>query len=97
MKTITAKDLKALIDSKSDFQLIDVREPYEHEEANIGGLLIPMAEILNRSEEIDTNKQVILHCRSGKRSAASIDALAREKGLNDIYNLEGGIIAYLEL
>ena len=97
MKTITPKELKALIDSKANFQLIDVREPYEYEEANIGGTLIPMAEILGRSNELDTNKQIIIHCRSGKRSAAAIDALARERGLNDIFNLEGGILAYLKL
>ena len=60
MNVITALELKELIDSNSDFQLIDVREPYEYDEVNIEALLIPMAEILDRSDEISTDKKVII-------------------------------------
>jgi rhodanese-related sulfurtransferase len=97
MNVITAQELKKLIDADVDFQLIDVREPYEYEEVNISATLIPMNEFLDRSNEIATDKKVVIHCRSGKRSAAIIDAIEREKGIKGLYNLEGGILAYLEL
>ena len=96
MKEITPKELKALIDSKADFQLIDVREQYEFDEVNINGHLIPMGEALERAGEIDKNKQVVVHCRSGKRSASVIAALEAEHGYTNLYNLNGGIMAYLQ-
>ena len=96
MKEITPQELKDLINSKADFQLIDVREEYEHEEVNINGMLIPMGEILERSAEISKNKQVVIHCRSGKRSATVINALENQHGFGNLYNLKGGILAYIE-
>ena len=96
MKEITPQELKDLINSKADFQLIDVREEYEHEEVNINGMLIPMGEILERSAEISKNKQVVIHCRSGKRSANVINALENQHGFSNLYNLKGGILAYIE-
>ena len=96
MKEISAIDLKELIDKKADFQLIDVREEYEFDEANINGLLIPMAEALDRASEIDKNKQVVIHCRSGKRSATVINALENQLGYTNLYNLRGGILAYID-
>jgi adenylyltransferase/sulfurtransferase len=95
MKEITPKELKALIDAKADFQLVDVREPYEYDEVNINGQLIPMGEALERTSEIDKTKQVVVHCRSGKRSASVIAALESEYGYTNLYNLNGGIMAYL--
>jgi adenylyltransferase/sulfurtransferase len=96
MKEITPQELKDLINSKADFQLIDVREEYEHEEVNINGMLIPMGEILERSAEISKDKQVVIHCRSGKRSATVINALENQHGFSNLYNLKGGILAYIE-
>ena len=96
MKEITPQELKDLINSKADFQLIDVREEYEHEEVNINGELIPMGEILERSAEISKDKQVVIHCRSGKRSATVISALENQHGFTNLYNLKGGILAYIE-
>ncbi|MEI6019691.1 MAG: rhodanese-like domain-containing protein [Bacteroidota bacterium] len=96
MKEITAKELKALMDAKADFQLIDVREEYEFDEVNINGILIPMGEALERASEIDKNKQVVVHCRSGKRSASVIAALESQMGYTNLYNLNGGIMAYLD-
>lgn len=96
MKEITALELKQLIDSKADFQLIDVREEYEFDEVNINGHLIPMAEALDRASEIDKNKQVVVHCRSGKRSASVISALENQLGYTNLYNLKGGILEYLD-
>jgi adenylyltransferase/sulfurtransferase len=96
MKEITSAELKQLINDKKDFQLIDVREEYEFDEANINGELIPMGEIMDNLEKISKDKQVVIHCRSGKRSAGVINALESQHGFTNLYNLTGGILAYLE-
>jgi len=96
MKEITAKELKQLIDSKADYQLIDVREEYEFDEVNLKGQLIPMGEVMDNMEKISKDKQVIIHCRSGKRSASVIQVLESQHGYTNLYNLKGGILAYIE-
>lgn len=96
MKEITPAELKQLINDKKDFQLIDVREEYEFDEANINGELIPMGEIMDNIDKISKDKQVVIHCRSGKRSAGVINALESQHGFTNLYNLTGGILAYLE-
>lgn len=94
MKEVTATELKQLIDKGENIQLIDVREPFECDIANIGGELIPMGEIMERVDKISKEKKVIIHCRSGKRSAAVIAMLEQEHGFTNLYNLKGGILAY---
>ena len=96
MKSITVQELKQLMDSKEEFQLIDVRETYENEICSLNGLLIPMNEIPGRVEELVKEKKVIVHCRSGKRSANVIDFLEQNYQLTNLYNLEGGILAWIE-
>jgi len=96
MKEITTQELKQLIDSQADFQLIDVREEHEFEEANLNGELIPMGEVMDNIDKISKDKQVVIHCRSGKRSATVIAALESQHGYTNLYNLKGGILAYLE-
>jgi rhodanese-related sulfurtransferase len=96
MKEVTVQELKKLMDSKADFQLVDVREEHEFDEANLKGLLIPLGDILDRAGEIDKTKQVVIHCRSGKRSATAIQALEAQLGYTNLYNLKGGILAYIE-
>lgn len=96
MKEISVQELKQLIDSKADFQLIDVREEHEFDEVNIKGHLIPLGEILDRAGEVNKDKQVVIHCRSGKRSATAIQALETNLGYTNLYNLKGGILAYIE-
>jgi len=96
MKEITAKELKQLMDEKKDFQLIDVREQYEFDEANLKGELIPMGEVMENVDKISKDKQVVVHCRSGKRSATVIGALENQHGFTNLYNLKGGILAYIE-
>jgi rhodanese-related sulfurtransferase len=96
MKEITPAELKKMIDEKSDFQLIDVREEYEFEEINLNGTLIPMGEVLDRVSEIDRNRPVVMHCRSGKRSASVINTLENQHGFTNLSNLKGGILAYNE-
>ncbi len=96
MKEISAKELKQLMDDKKDFQLIDVREEYEFDEVNINGELIPMGEVMENIDKISKDKQVVVHCRSGKRSATVISALESQHGFTNLYNLKGGILAYID-
>jgi len=96
MKEISVSTLKEMFDSKTDFQLIDVREPYEFEIANLGGELIPLADIMDNHTQVARDKKVIVHCRSGKRSASAIRALEQAHGFDNLYNLEGGILAYAD-
>jgi rhodanese-related sulfurtransferase len=96
MKEKSVTELKAMMDSGGDFQLIDVREPNEYEICNIKGTLIPMNEIPDHTEEISKDKPVIVHCRSGARSARIIDYLEQAHGYQNLYNLRGGILAWAD-
>jgi adenylyltransferase/sulfurtransferase len=94
MNSITAIALKQKIDSAEDFQLIDVREPYEHEEFNIGGQLIPLNEIAHHIDEIATKKPVIIYCRKGIRSQIAIQRLQEKFPFTNLINLIGGTEAW---
>ncbi len=94
MKEITVQELKKLKDTKADFQLIDVREPHEYDICNIEGELIPMSEIPYNVEKIARDKQVVIHCRSGKRSGDMLLWLEKNHGFENLYNLKGGILAW---
>lgn len=96
MKEISVQELKQLQDQKKDFQLIDVREQHEFDEANLKGELIPMGEVMDNIDKISKDKQVVIHCRSGKRSATVISALESQHGFTNLYNLKGGILAYID-
>jgi rhodanese-related sulfurtransferase len=94
MKEITAQQLQEKLQKKDEFQLIDVREEYEFEAANIGGDLIPMSDVFDNVDKIDRNKMVVIYCRSGNRSGVVIQALEKQFGFTNLYNLKGGILAY---
>ena len=94
MKEVTVQELKKLIDSKADVQLIDVREPYEYDVCNLEGELIPMAEVPHHIDKIAKDKQVVVHCRSGRRSGDIILWLEKNHGFTNLYNLKGGILAW---
>lgn len=94
VKEITVKELKEWQDSGKDFQLIDVREQYEYEFCNLAGELIPLGSILEHGEKIEKEKDVVVHCRSGQRSATAILQLQQQLGLTKLYNLKGGILAW---
>ena len=96
MKEITVKELKSKLDNKEPFQLIDVREKYEYDIANINGELIPMGELVGSIDKISKDKPVIIHCRSGGRSAAVIEQLEKRYNYTNLYNLKGGILAYAD-
>jgi sulfur-carrier protein adenylyltransferase/sulfurtransferase len=94
MKEVSVQQLQQMRSRQENFQLIDIREPYEIEICHIGGQHIPMAEILDRKDEINKNLPVVIHCRSGKRSAAVVNALEAHFGFTNVYNLKGGILAW---
>ena len=91
---ITAKELKKLIDQKGKFTLVDVREPHEYQIAKIpGSKLIPLGEVPQRARELDTADDIVVHCRSGARSAKAIGVL-QKMGFKRLRNLKGGILAW---
>jgi adenylyltransferase/sulfurtransferase len=90
---ITVKELKRRIDAGEDVQLIDVREPYEFQIAQIGGKLIPQNDVPQRLAEIDRDREVVVHCRSGARSQRIAEFL-KQAGYPRVVNLAGGILAW---
>lgn len=98
MTTITVEELKARMDSGEKINLIDCREPHEYEEANLGGRLVPLGKIQTMQvEELEDLKEeeVIIHCRSGKRSQMACTVLDG-MGFKNTVNVEGGILAWQE-
>ena len=95
MQEITATELKRRLDNGEDIQIIDVREPHEVAVAKIpNSIHIPLGQILTRMIEIDPNREAVLHCKMGGRSARAIDALQRSGFTGSLTNLKGGIIAW---
>jgi rhodanese-related sulfurtransferase len=96
MKEISVLELKKMIDNAEDFQLIDVREPFEYDIANISGELIPLNTVADNIERIDKRKKVVVMCRSGARSARIIEYLEQNSDFENLYNLAGGINAWID-
>ncbi len=94
VKEITVQELYRMLTEGEDFQLIDVREPHEYAIANIGGELIPLGSIAQAADRIARDKTVVVHCRSGARSARAIRELEQLYGFDNLYNLKGGILAW---
>src|SRR5579872_4960023 len=90
---ITPRELKARLDRGDDLYILDVREPHEYQICNIGGHLIPLGELSRRAHELDSSREIVAHCRSGKRSAEASEFL-RKAGFRKIWNLKGGILAW---
>lgn len=96
MKEITVQELREKLDRKEDIQIIDVREDFEFDIANIGGELIPLGQLFDDPERIERNKEVIVHCKTGRRSSVAIAELEKRFGFTNLYNLKGGIVAYAQ-
>ena len=96
MKEVTPSELRRMQDAKEKFVLIDVREPYEVEACSIGGASLPMSQLVDRINEVPKDVPVVVHCRSGSRSVAVIDALSSRYGYTNLINLKGGILAWKE-
>jgi len=92
---MTVTELKQRRDAGEDLFVLDVREPYEYQIANIGGTLIPMNDVPQRLAEIDRNREIIVQCRSGGRSQRVAEYLAQQ-GYPNVKNLAGGILAWAD-
>jgi sulfur-carrier protein adenylyltransferase/sulfurtransferase len=92
---ITVQELKQRRDAGEDVFVLDVREPYEYQIANIGGTLIPQGQVPQRLNEIDRNREIVVQCRSGGRSQRIAEFLAQQ-GYPNVKNLSGGILAWAD-
>ena len=95
MEEITPTELKQRLDKGEDIQILDVREDNEVAYARIpNSIHIPLAQVLVRMNEIDANRDTVVHCKMGGRSARAIDALTRSGFPGKLMNLKGGIIGW---
>jgi len=90
---VSPKDLKKRIDAGEDLFILDVREPFEYQIANIGGVLIPQNDVPKRIGEIDRNREIVVQCKSGGRSQRIAEYL-KQSGFPTVSNLAGGIVAW---
>jgi sulfur-carrier protein adenylyltransferase/sulfurtransferase len=92
---IHVEDLKKKLDAKEDVLVVDVREPHEYQICNIGGTLIPLNDLPKRMGELNKDRETVVHCRSGSRSAKAVEFL-QANGFKNVKNLAGGILAWAE-
>jgi len=92
---ISVTDFKRKKDKGEDIYLLDVREPHEYQIANLGGHLIPLGDLPNRVSELDSSREIVVHCKMGGRSQKAAEFL-HQAGFRKIQNLAGGITAWSE-
>ena len=94
---ITVQDLRQKLESGEKFVFIDVREPWEYEEFNLGAQLIPLNTLVNSMSDLEDFKEepIVVHCRSGSRSAMA-QGLLLANGFKNVRNLKGGVMAWQE-
>jgi rhodanese-related sulfurtransferase len=94
---INVQQLKEKLAAGEKFIFIDVREPFEYEEFNLGATLIPLGDVPSRLEELEgfRNEEIVIHCRSGKRSG-SAQAFLQQAGFTNVSNVEGGVLAWID-
>jgi sulfur-carrier protein adenylyltransferase/sulfurtransferase len=90
---MTPRELKQRLDRGDDLFILDVREPHEYQICNINGYLLPLGDLPRRVNELDSSREIVAQCRSGKRSAEAAEFL-RKAGFRKIWNLKGGILAW---
>jgi rhodanese-related sulfurtransferase len=88
-------ELKRRLDSQDEVLVLDVREPHEYQIANLGGRLIPLGQLSDKLAELDRDREIIVHCKSGGRSAKACEIL-RNAGFTRVANLAGGIDAWAQ-
>jgi adenylyltransferase/sulfurtransferase len=92
---IQVAELKRRLDAGEDIFILDVREPHEYQICNVGGHLIPLGDLPKRIHELDSSREIVVHCKSGARSAKAVDFL-RQSGFKRASNLTGGILAWAD-
>ena len=90
---VTPVDLKRRLDAGEDVFVLDVREPHEYQIVNIGAPLIPLGDLPNRLGELDANREIVIHCKTGGRSQRAAEFL-QKSGFKNVSNLGGGITAW---
>jgi molybdopterin/thiamine biosynthesis adenylyltransferase/rhodanese-related sulfurtransferase len=95
MQDMTPEELKQRLDAGDDLFVLDVREPHEYQICNIGGHLIPLNDLPKRVSELDSSREIVVHCKMGGRSAKAVDFL-KQAGFGKVHNLAGGINAWAE-
>ena len=95
MTDISVEELKKRLDRGDDIFVLDVREPHEYQICNLGGYLIPLNDLPKRVSELDSSREIVVHCKMGGRSAKATDFL-RQSGFTKVHNLTGGINAWAE-
>ena len=88
-----AEELKKRLDAGENLFLLDVREEFEFETSNIGGHLIPLADLQRRMHELDVTQKIVAVCKMGPRGAKAVQVL-NKAGFNQVWNLTGGIHAW---
>jgi len=94
MRIISALELHDAMQKGQEFEIVDVREPYEYDACNIGSVHIPMGEICNRIADLPKDKNIVIMCRSGKRAEAVANILMTDYSISNVYILDGGILAW---
>jgi adenylyltransferase/sulfurtransferase len=92
---IEVEEFKRRLDAGEDIYVLDVREPHEYQICNIHGHLIPLGDLPKRVHELDSSLEIVVHCKSGARSAKAVDFL-RQSGFKRVTNLTGGILAWAD-
>jgi sulfur-carrier protein adenylyltransferase/sulfurtransferase len=90
---IGPEELKAKLDAGDDVFILDVREPHEFQICNLGGHLVPLGDLPARMNQLDSSREIVVHCRSGVRSAKAV-TLLQQAGFGKVKNLTGGILAW---
>lgn len=96
IKEVSVRDLATQLEADGSFPLVDVREPFERDICEIGGINIPLKELVARAGEIPRDRQVVVYCRSGGRSAKAVEELQTKHGFDNLVNLKGGILAWID-
>ncbi len=96
LKELSAMEFYQLKKQDANYQLIDVREKNEYEIMNLGGELMPASDIKGMAEKVAKDRKVVIHCKTGARSANAIMELQGKYGFKNLFNLKGGIMEYLK-
>jgi adenylyltransferase/sulfurtransferase len=92
---VSVEELKRRLDAKDDLFVLDVREPHEYKIVNMDGYLIPLGDLPKRVHELDSSREIVVHCKSGVRSAKAVEFL-HQSGFKNVSNLAGGILAWAD-
>lgn len=94
---IDVLELKQRLAAGEKFVFIDVREPWEYEDFNLGAKLMPLGDLMNGLWELEGHKndEIVVHCRSGSRSGMA-QALMQAQGFANVRNLSGGVMAWMD-